>query len=89
MRYQLLDCRWEIADIDAGRRLYEEGHIPGASFLDLDRDLSAPPGIPGGRHPLPSREDFQEAIDLRRVERSEALASDCVELGRLCHRSGD
>jgi thiosulfate/3-mercaptopyruvate sulfurtransferase len=61
VRYQLVDCRWDIADIDAGRRLYEEGHIPGASFLDVDRHLSAPPATPGGRHPLPSREGFQEA----------------------------
>ncbi|MDX6504757.1 MAG: thiosulfate/3-mercaptopyruvate sulfurtransferase, partial [Gaiellaceae bacterium] len=61
MRYQLVDCRWDIADIDAGRRLYEEGHIPGASFLDLDRDLSSAPAPPGGRHPLPAREDFEAA----------------------------
>ena len=61
MKVQLVDCRWDIADIDAGRRLYEAGHVPGASFLDLDRDLSAPP-VPGGaRHPLPPREDFQAA----------------------------
>ena len=61
MRYQLVDCRWDITDIDAGRRLYRESHIPGASFLDLDRDLSAPPSVPGGRHPLPRVEDLQAA----------------------------
>ena len=61
MRAQLVDCRWDIADIDAGWRLYEEGHIPGASFLDLDRDLSSPP-VPGGaRHPLPARAEFEAA----------------------------
>jgi thiosulfate/3-mercaptopyruvate sulfurtransferase len=61
VRSLLVDCRWDIADIDAGRRLYEEGHIPGASFLDLDRDLSSAPATPGGRHPLPAREDFEAA----------------------------
>jgi thiosulfate/3-mercaptopyruvate sulfurtransferase len=40
-----------------GRELYLDGHIPGASFLDVDEDLSAPPG-PRGRHPLPAAEDF-------------------------------
>jgi thiosulfate/3-mercaptopyruvate sulfurtransferase len=64
MRYQFVDCRWDIADVDAGRRLYEEGHIPGATFLDLDRDLSSPPAVPGGRHPLPAREDFEAAARL-------------------------
>ncbi|MGH3045172.1 MAG: sulfurtransferase, partial [Gaiellaceae bacterium] len=41
-----------------GRELYLDGHIPGASFLDVESDLSAPPATPGGRHPLPAMEDF-------------------------------
>src|SRR5262245_27320354 len=44
-------------DADAGRRLYLEGHIPGAAFLDVDRDLAGSPG-PQGRHPLPTAEAF-------------------------------
>jgi thiosulfate/3-mercaptopyruvate sulfurtransferase len=57
LRYQFVDCRWELGDPGRGRALYVEGHIPGASFLDVDRDLSAEPGT-RGRHPLPSAEDF-------------------------------
>ena len=60
MRYQFVDCRWELGDPERGRELYLEGHIPGASFLDVERDLSSPPGA-GGRHPLPSEEQFAEA----------------------------
>ena len=60
MRYQFVDCRWTLGEPGAGRELYLEGHIPGASYLDVDADLSAPPG-PGGRHPLPAAEDFAEA----------------------------
>lgn len=49
----IADCRFDLADKDAGRRSYEEGHIPGAVYLDLEQDLSAPLGEHGGRHPLP------------------------------------
>ena len=58
--YQFVDCRWELGDPDAGRRMYLAGHIPGASFLDVDRHLSAPPGE-RGRHPLPDPNDFAHA----------------------------
>ena len=49
----LFDCRFSLADPEAGRRHYLEGHIPGAHFLDLNRDLSSPVERHGGRHPLP------------------------------------
>lgn len=61
MRYQFVDCRWELGSARRGRELYLEGHIPGASFLDVESDLSAPPSSPGGRHPLPEAEDFARA----------------------------
>jgi len=60
VRYQFVDCRWDIADPARGRELYLTGHVPGASFLDVDRDLAAPPG-PRGRHPLPTAGDFAAA----------------------------
>lgn len=60
MRYRFVDCRWELGKPERGRELYRAGHIPGASFLDVDRDLSAPAGE-RGRHPLPSAEDFAAA----------------------------
>lgn len=55
-----MDCRWELGAPQRGRELYLAGHVPGASFLDVERDLSSPPG-PGGRHPLPSAEQFAAA----------------------------
>jgi thiosulfate/3-mercaptopyruvate sulfurtransferase len=59
-RYQFVDCRWELGSPGRGRELYLEGHIPGASFLDVDEDLAAPPGA-RGRHPLPDADDFARA----------------------------
>lgn len=61
MRYRFVDCRWELGSPARGRELYLEGHVPGASFLDVERELSAPPASPGGRHPLPSADDFARA----------------------------
>jgi thiosulfate/3-mercaptopyruvate sulfurtransferase len=55
-----VDCRWELGSPGRGHELYLEGHIPGASFLDVDEDLAAPPG-PRGRHPLPDAGDFARA----------------------------
>ncbi|MDX6507005.1 MAG: thiosulfate/3-mercaptopyruvate sulfurtransferase [Gaiellaceae bacterium] len=60
MRYQFVDCRWELGSTGRGRELYLAGHIPGASFLDVDEDLASPPG-PRGRHPLPAPDDFARA----------------------------
>ena len=51
--HQFVDCRWELGNPGRGRELYFAGHIPGASFLDVDGDLAAPAG-PGGRHALPA-----------------------------------
>ncbi len=55
----LLDCRFDLFDPAAGERAYAAGHLPGARYLHLDRDLSGPRhGADGrfrGRHPLPER----------------------------------
>jgi thiosulfate/3-mercaptopyruvate sulfurtransferase len=56
----LLDVRWRLGG-PPGRELYAAGHIPGAVFVDLDRDLAAPPG-PGGRHPMPAAPVFETAM---------------------------
>jgi thiosulfate/3-mercaptopyruvate sulfurtransferase len=58
MRYQFVDCRWELGNPDLGRQLYLEGHVPGASFLDVDEDLSDLSIEGQGRHPLPGAERF-------------------------------
>jgi thiosulfate/3-mercaptopyruvate sulfurtransferase len=54
------DCRYRLGEPGAGGQLWIEGHIPGAVFMDVDRDLAAEPGE-RGRHPLPQPEDFEAA----------------------------
>lgn len=50
----ICDCRFDLAKPHAGRDAYNTGHIPGAIYVDLDRDLSAEKTGQNGRHPLPS-----------------------------------
>lgn len=52
----ILDCRFELAAEAAGAAAYALGHIPGAQYAHLDRDLSGPVGPTTGRHPLPDPE---------------------------------
>ncbi|MET9320510.1 sulfurtransferase [Streptomyces sp. NPDC003038] len=52
----LLDVRWQLGGPDQ-RPAYEAGHLPGAVYIDLDRELAGPAGS-GGRHPLPDPEEF-------------------------------
>jgi thiosulfate/3-mercaptopyruvate sulfurtransferase len=60
MRYVFADCRWSLDDAGWGRREYLAGHIPGAVFVDVERELSGPAGA-AGRHPLPATDDFAQA----------------------------
>ncbi len=51
----IIDCRFNLTDTEAGRRAYQQGHIPGALYAHLDEDLSGPIHRgKTGRHPLPN-----------------------------------
>lgn len=49
----VIDTRFALQNEAYGREAWAQAHIPGAQFLDIGHDLSGPPGISGGRHPLP------------------------------------
>lgn len=57
---RLLDVRWSLARPD-GRAEYEKAHLPGAVYVDLDTELSTRGAPDEGRHPLPRREQFEQA----------------------------
>lgn len=64
----LLDVRWQLSLAKAagspafdGRAEYAAGHLPGAVFVDLDRELAGAPGE-RGRHPLPDLAEFGAAM---------------------------
>ncbi|HVB39084.1 MAG TPA: rhodanese-like domain-containing protein, partial [Vicinamibacterales bacterium] len=61
-RWLIVDCRFDLANPEAGEQMYQEGHIPGAVFAHLDRDLSSARTGSNGRHPLPSSEQLVETF---------------------------
>jgi thiosulfate/3-mercaptopyruvate sulfurtransferase len=68
----VLDVRWTLGG-PSGVADFNKGHIPGAHFVDLDRELSAPPGP--GRHPLPDSAAFAAAMRRHGVDRSRLVVA--------------
>lgn len=69
----IADCRFALGQKDAGRTAYEAGHIPGAVYFDLERDLSGPIAEHGGRHPLPDLESFAAVLGRAGVDSSKSV----------------
>ena len=58
----VVDCRFNLADTQAGLQAWQQGHIPGAIYAHLDQDLSGPKTGSNGRHPLPAAEAFVRTL---------------------------
>lgn len=65
----VFDCRFSLADFELGRKQYNNSHIPGAIYLDMETDLAGAKGIHGGRHPLPAESDFEQLMQAAGVNR--------------------
>jgi thiosulfate/3-mercaptopyruvate sulfurtransferase len=66
---RVIDMRWYLGEPSRGLLEYESAHIPGAVFLDLE-DVT---GVGAGRHPLPSREQLQDAMRRAGVNRGDRV----------------
>jgi thiosulfate/3-mercaptopyruvate sulfurtransferase len=58
----LFDCRFDLGNVDWGTNEYAAAHLPGASYLHLDRDLARPLTELSGRHPLPDPHEFARLL---------------------------
>ncbi|GLU32228.1 sulfurtransferase [Trinickia caryophylli] len=58
----VFDCSFDLANPGAGEQAYAAGHIPGAHYLHLERDLSGRPTGKNGRHPLPDRSAIVDTL---------------------------
>lgn len=70
---RLLDVRWRLDRPTEGPGAYADGHIPGAVFVDMERDLAAHGTPQDGRHPLPSREVLQAAAQRWGLRRGDTV----------------
>ncbi|MEA5466990.1 sulfurtransferase [Leptothoe sp. PORK10 BA2] len=66
----ILDCRFSLPEPDLGQQQYDQGHIPGAYYLALNRHLSSPVQDHGGRHPLPHWPKFVDHLNLLGIQSS-------------------
>jgi thiosulfate/3-mercaptopyruvate sulfurtransferase len=62
-KWRVFDCRHDLARPELGEQQYREGHIPGALFAHLERDLSGKKSGKNGRHPLPDPQDFEKWLE--------------------------
>jgi thiosulfate/3-mercaptopyruvate sulfurtransferase len=63
VKWRVFDCRHDLAKPDLGEQQYREGHIPGALFAHLERDLSGRKTGKNGRHPLPDPQEFEKWLE--------------------------
>lgn len=82
---RVCDLRWDLVDRAKGRGDYLTGHIPGAVFVDLDRDLAGPPGE-RGRHPLPGPEAFAATLGSLGIARDTSVVVYDDMAGRVAAR---
>jgi thiosulfate/3-mercaptopyruvate sulfurtransferase len=66
----VVDCRFDLMNPEGGRRAYLQGHIPGARYADLNKDLSAPITAASGRHPLPDPSIFAATLTRMGISRA-------------------
>jgi len=71
----IFDCRHDLADFERGARLYREGHVPGAHFAHVERDLSGMKTGTNGRHPLPVPAEFMDFLARHGVSNASTIVA--------------
>lgn len=82
----IVDCRFDLARPAAGEEAYQLGHIPGAVYAHLDRDLSSAITPTSGRHPLPSPQQFAATLGRWGVTSSTQVVAYDADVGSLAAR---
>lgn len=80
-KLSIVDCRFDPLNPAAGQQAYLAGHLPGAHYAHLEKDLSAADKTTGGRHPIPSPEEFTALLSRFGVDADTLLV--CYDAGDL------
>src|SRR5579875_96310 len=72
---RIVDCRFSLAQPEKGKREYLAGHLPGAVFFDLEKDLSGPVEKHGGRHPLPDMKEFVSKLEAQGIDETKTVVA--------------
>nr|WP_175639954.1 sulfurtransferase [Metabacillus schmidteae] len=83
---KIVDCRFELGNPVNGEKLYEESHIPGAFYFDLEKQLSGPVSKHGGRHPLPEIEQFKSEIEKVGIDNTKTVVAYDIGEGQFASR---
>lgn len=83
----VMDCRFDLADTAAGEKAYAAGHLPGAQYFNLDRDLSGPKTGNNGRHPLPERSALVALLTARGLKHGQQVVAYDAQGGMYAARA--
>ena len=83
----VIDCRFDLANPEAGAKAYADGHVPGAQYLNLDHDLSGPKTGANGRHPLPDRATLVAALAARGLKQGQQVVAYDAQGGMYAARA--
>ncbi|MBQ0139686.1 MAG: sulfurtransferase [Kurthia sp.] len=68
-----IDTRFDLMNVKVGKELYEQGHIAGAVYWDLEQDLSDMTKVKSGRHPMPEKEQLQQLFEKSGLNKTQPI----------------
>ena len=82
----VVDCRYDLRNKEWGLEQYLAGHIPGAVYASLSKDLSGPKTATSGRHPLPAPESIANTFGLLGITRDKQVVCYDQDIGMYAAR---
>jgi thiosulfate/3-mercaptopyruvate sulfurtransferase len=72
---RIVDCRFSLSEPEKGRQEYVKSHLSRAVFFDLEKDLSSPIQMHGGRHPMPMLEELVKKLETAGIDENTVVVA--------------